>query len=318
VAGDGATGKTSATLDMACRTTGGGAWPDGGRAPSCDVILISSEDSLRMKVRPFVDAHGGDPHRIQILKSTQLSPDGTGERDFDLENDIKALERAIVETGARVVFISPLSAYLGKKDSYKDAEIRGILRPLSDLADRHRVALVAILHVTKDSDRQFIHRILGSVAFSNQARLVLGCGIDPRAHGQSNFIMASVKNSVGAKPPTLAYRIETRIQRYDDGRAIEVGGLTWDKDPVEGDVNQLLNPKRPMPRHERDEATAFLLETLKDGPVAFKDIERAAQQRGIADRTLKRAKGELGIVAEQPVDTSKRKLPSVWRLPDYA
>ncbi len=41
------------------------------------------------------------------------------------------LDDAITRTRVMAVIISPLSAYLGSKDTYKDAEIRGILTPLA-------------------------------------------------------------------------------------------------------------------------------------------------------------------------------------------
>jgi hypothetical protein len=37
---------------------------------------------------------------------------------------------------------------------YKDAEVRAILTPLAALAEKHRVALVGILHLTKAQQRK--------------------------------------------------------------------------------------------------------------------------------------------------------------------
>ena len=54
----------------------------------------------------------------------------------------------------------------------KDAEIRGLLTPLAALAERHRVAIIGVLHLTKAQQRQILHRVQGSTAFTAQARVV--------------------------------------------------------------------------------------------------------------------------------------------------
>ena len=43
-------------------------------------------------------------------------------------------------TSAVLLIVDPVSAYLGSEDSYKDAEIRGILTPLAALAERAQAA----------------------------------------------------------------------------------------------------------------------------------------------------------------------------------
>jgi hypothetical protein len=52
--GDPGLGKTFLTLDMAARISRGSYWPDGGRAPLGDVILLSAED------HPAFTLRGGD------------------------------------------------------------------------------------------------------------------------------------------------------------------------------------------------------------------------------------------------------------------
>jgi putative DNA primase/helicase len=63
----------------------------------------------------------------------------------------------------------------------------------------------------------------------------------------------------------------------------------------------------------RREAKEFLLQRLEAGPVKADDVIDEAKQEGIAERTLKRAKKELGI--------KSRKTPArfdgawTWELP---
>jgi hypothetical protein len=49
----------------------------------------------------------------------------------------------------RLVIIDPISSYLGAVDSHKNSDVRGVLAALTDLATRHRLAVVAVTHLNK-------------------------------------------------------------------------------------------------------------------------------------------------------------------------
>jgi len=284
VIGEVGTGKTHTTLDMSSRLTRGHTWPDGGHAPAGDVLLLTSEDGLADTVRPIVDRQGGDPRRVYVLQAVRLEGHNC---QFTLERDLPALEAAIQQTHALLVVISPLSAYLGSRDSYKDAEIRGLLTPLAAMAERHRVAILGIMHLTKVQTRRLLLRAQGSVAFVAQARTVLVVGEDANTPGRR--FLASAKNNLGPAAPALAFRITD-------------AGLSWEAVPVEGTAESLLATDDPVSRsenREREQAAAFLRDLLRDGPVASKQVMGDAKGNGIAQRTLWRAKAEMNITAER-------------------
>jgi putative DNA primase/helicase len=300
VIGEPGDGKSHMTHDLAARLSVGATWPDGGQAPKTAVVILASEDGIADTIRPRVDRQGGDSGRVWVLQGVRVEGQ---ECPFNLERDLPALERALTETAAGLLVIDPLSAYLGTRDSYKDSEIRGILTPLAALAERHHVAVVGILHLTKAATRRLLLRAQGSIAFVAQARVVLAVGEDPEQAGRR--FLAVVKNNLGAKAATLAFRLG------DDG-------LTWDAAPVEGTADRLLAqdeaPSRTESR-ERDDAGAFLRAALAEGPVASKQIEADAKANGIAQRTLWRAKAALGIVADRSKTTEGNTGPWYWRLP---
>ena len=63
--------------------------------------------------------------------------DGEYRRGIDLTRDLEHVEAAIRATpDCRLVIIDPISAYLGNSDSHKNADIRGLLAPVADLASR--------------------------------------------------------------------------------------------------------------------------------------------------------------------------------------
>ncbi len=159
VIGEPGGGKTYFVIDCGARVTRGQPWPDGTTPAPGEVIVLTSEDGVADTLRPRFDHQGGDPSRVHILRSVRV--DGA-ELPFTLERDLPQLARVLTErpdTG--LVILDPVSAYLGSRDSYKDAEIRGLLSPLAALAERFDVALLAILHLTKAAQRKLLLRAQG-------------------------------------------------------------------------------------------------------------------------------------------------------------
>jgi hypothetical protein len=131
--GDPGLGKSWITLDLAARLSTGSSMPDDAPAvPPGDVILLSAEDGVADTIRPKLDALGADVARIHHLAVLRA---GEHERAVQLA-DIAALEWAIRETGARLMVIDPIAAYMGSTDAHRDAEVRGLMAPLAALAER--------------------------------------------------------------------------------------------------------------------------------------------------------------------------------------
>jgi hypothetical protein len=251
------------------------------------VVILSAEDGLADTIRVRIDRQGGDPARTFVLQAIRRKGVDV---PFSLERDLPQLEAAIQRTQARVVRIDPVSAYLGQKDSYKDAEVRSVLAPLAALAERTRVAMIGIMHLTKDAQRRLIHRAGGSIAFVAAARTVFAVGLDPDDEAHQRRLLVLIKSNLGAAPPTLAFQIDA-------------DGLKWEPEAVSvaGDPESLLRttgePESVESRADLAEAKRFLATILADGPVASKAVEKAAKENGIAERTLWRAKRAMKVDA---------------------
>src|SRR6185437_6652831 len=80
-------------------------------------------------------------------------------------------EKKIAELGdALLVIIDPITSYLGRVDSHKNAELRSVLEPLGKMAARLRVTVIANTHLSKASVGSANSRVIGSVAFVNHSR----------------------------------------------------------------------------------------------------------------------------------------------------
>ena len=299
IVGDPGLGKSQVTLDAAARVSRGAEWPDGGRAPLGDVILLSAEDGLADTIRPRLDANGADVTRVHAL--TAIRSAKGDERGFCLSSDIALLERVIAQTGAVLVIIDPISAYLGATDSYKDGEVRGVLAPLAALAERTCVAVVGVMHLGKGAQRAALYRALGSIAFVAAARIVLA--VAPHPDDETRRVLAPVKANVCAPAAVLSF-------------SLAAGRLAWDAKPVPGlDIDALLSATGTDHQEHRD-ADDFLRELLAHGEQSVKQVQQAARDAGIGWRTIERAKHRLRVQSELVGYGAEGRW--YWRLPDPA
>jgi RecA-family ATPase len=138
--GDPGLGKSTLALTFATPITTAGTWPDGSVCEQPGAVLImSAEDGLADTVRPRLDAAGADVSKVHAIEGVPLIDEDTGERTLRPPSlaDVAALEDAINRTGARLLIIDVLMAYLpAGADSHKDQDIRRVLSRLAALADR--------------------------------------------------------------------------------------------------------------------------------------------------------------------------------------
>jgi hypothetical protein len=77
----------------------------------------------------------------------------------------------------------------------------------------------------------------------------------------------------------------------------------------------LHTPSSPDERSAIDDAEDFLRQLLKEGVVSRRQIMQEAEEAGISERTLKRAKSRLGVEANRVSDGNEGKGHWEWSLP---
>src|SRR5262249_39867802 len=128
LAGEPGMSKSTLLLTAAATFSMGGKWPCGeGTAPKGSIIILSADDDMADNIVPRFLAAGGDTKRLHIIRAVQ---EGDNKRGFNLQADLARLEAKIRELKDVVaVIIDPISSYMGKTDSHKNSETRGVIDP---------------------------------------------------------------------------------------------------------------------------------------------------------------------------------------------
>ena len=303
IAGEPGTGKSQLSVAIVAAVTIGGEWPCGeGRSPVIgNVIILSAEDGAADTIVPRLMAADADLQRVEIVAAVG-SADGKDRRAFNLQTDIALLEQKIVEIGDVVlVVVDPVSSYLGKTDSHKNSEVRGVLEPLSDLAERTRVAILTITHFSKTgagNTTKALHRFIGSIAFTGAPRTAFAVIEDADSEGRYLFLHA--KNNLAPPPEGLAFRLEQTIV----GDGIVASRVWWDPEPVTITASQALAAEAAGEdqRSAIEAAEEFLREVLVGGPVPQKELKADAEGAGLSWATVRRAKDRLGVIVRRETE----------------
>lgn len=284
-------GKTTIALAFAATVTSGGRWPDGSRCEPGNVLVWSGEDDPADTLLPRLLAAGGDRGRVYFVSGSRVN----GEvESFDPARDMATLQAEAERIGnVRLLIVDPVvSAVAG--DSHKNTETRRALQPLVDLAACMGAAVVGITHFSKGGQgSDSTQRVVGSVAFTAMARVVLVAAKVKSEDGEDRRILARSKSNIGPDEGGFEYRLEQSEPLPD----ILASYVAWGA-AVAGTARELLTDPEEQDDGEvsaKDAAIEFLKEVLGDDVVPMKAIDAEAKEAGIAWRTVRRAADALGV-----------------------
>lgn len=298
IAGNPGLGKSQITASIAAIVTKGDCWPvDRQRCKPGVVVFLSAEDDPADTLRPRLDAAGADLTRVHVVDGVTMvytGDDTRKDRAFSLAQDVTALGSKLAELGdVTAVMIDPISAYLGDTDSHKNAEVRSLLTPLSELAARHNVAIIGISHLNKAPGAQALMRVTGSLAFVAAARAAYLVTADSQDKTRRLFL--PMKNNLGPDATGLAFRIESATVQSSAGPLV-TSRVSWESQPVLITADEAVQAESaPKDASAFETAIIFLRETLADGPVTAEQMFDRSKAEGIAKKTLQRASKTLKV-----------------------
>lgn len=280
IQGDPGDGKTTMVLNLAAKLSKGEALDENMKVTEpVNVIYQTAEDGLADTVRPRLELAGADCERIIVIDESDKSLSMVDER----------LEQAIVRTGARLLILDPIQAYLGGgMDMNRANEARDMTKKLGALAEKTKCAIILIGHMNKASGNKAAYRGMGSIDFFAVARSVLLVG---RVEGESNTrAVVQIKNNLAAFGHPKAF-------------ALSEDGFKWLGD-YEITVDEVLGGITPK-ANKMEQAKQMLRELAEtQSAVLSNEIFDRANELGISKRTLENAKKELGV--------QTRKINNAW------
>ena len=284
--GDPGLGKSALTLDLAARTTTGSPMPDGSAGVNGGVLVISAEDGPADTIVPRLLAVGANPERVRILKTIR---DSHGERHLEIPSDVSVIERAAKSVEAKMIIIDPLVAFLAATvNSFSDQNIRRALAPLSTMAERMGAAVLIVRHLNKNSDGSPIYRGGGSIGIIGAARSGLLVARDPDDETGVSRILASTKSNLGPSPVSFRYTLQPHLESIR---------VCWGGESSHQATDLLVLPSGEQELTTLEEAGEFLRAILEEGALPAKDVFRKIAGAGFSNRTVKRPKTVIGIVA---------------------
>lgn len=334
-------GKGTATIDIAARVTRGRPMPDG--APSdiegpARVLIFSSEEGAADTILPRLIAAGGDPSKVLILESvSRLGRNGKRKRGaLDFAEDFDLIATTIAGyPDLRLVVIDPLDAYIGNVDSHKNAAMRSmVLAPLSELAQKHGLAIVVVGHPRKGREGSALDSLSGSAATAAACRIVWQFVPDGEVEGRTKMLF--VKGNLSPNRSGLAFNFVSVDVPTPSGVA-NVGAVEWEPGAIDETADEAQaaahaavhaaaaearRASRAAPRETGakpahlsavDTTMARYLTILADGAWHPRATVLAADPDA-TDATSRRARERLGIETRQLRGDDGRRLDADWRL----
>ena len=317
-------GKSQVTAFISAVVSNGLHWPcDEGRAPQGDVVFMSAEDGIQDTIVPRLMAAGADLARVHIVAAA-TKMDGTGRKTFSLKTDVDLLEDVVRQIGTvRLIIVDPISAYMGGADGNGNVETREVLEPLAEMANRLKIAVVAVTHLNKGGagNQSALNRFAGSIAFVAAARAAFAVIEDPDDEGRRLLLQA--KNNLGKKCKGLAFRLEQRLVASD----IMSSNVMFEGEYVSASIDEALNASEGRgsseKRTNKEEAANFLRTILAGGALPVLQIESEAREAGLLgpdnpisqNKAFRSARDILNVTPQRRGGTGA-KGQWLWELPD--
>lgn len=278
IEGDPGEGKTTLVLKLAAALSRGLPLPcdDDKEYEPIHIIYQTAEDGIEDTIKPRLEKAGADCSMIRVIDET--------DKELSITDD--RLEQAIIETGARLIILDPIQAYIGATvDMHRANEIRPVLKHLGIIAEKHNCAIILIGHMNKASGSKSTYRGLGSIDIQATARSVL---LVARLRDKPNIrIMAHDKSSLAPAGDAIGFEMT------EDNGMVCIG-------PYDITIDELLSGNEGRGKKKLDIAENFIKEYFGSNKVIpSNEIMMEAAKRSIKRNTLLSAKKKLGITSDK-------------------
>ena len=299
--GDGGEGKTTLILTVAAGLSRGELPPtlkDGKLIPSDPVepgttFYLTNEDEISdSSLRRFLRA-GGDPSRFAY----------SAEMEHHVTLTEQELRQIIADTGARLVIIDPLQAFLPEGTSLGNiTRMRAVFTMLSGVARSTGAAIVLVGHLNKNEGGKDIHRGFGSADIAAAVRSILLVERDRNR----NRVVRAIKSNFDESdltPIRLCFDDDRRLT-FATAECMPGERAAEEKSEEAGEARKAGARGRKV-RYAEEQLRAM----LRSGPVPVAEVLSWAKREKLSPKTVQRARKEIGAVLVFPGGVRCWKLP---------
>ena len=285
--GDPGLGKSYLTLALASALSLGKTLPGSSEQFTPQkTLILSAEDGVGDTIRPRLESMGAN---LELICAWAPASEEERQNWKPLALDdagFEELDQEMCQLSPALVILDPLFAFIGEKRDINAANhTRAIMSRLANLAEKHGSCIVCIRHLTKGSRGKSIYRGVGSIDLTAAARSVLLVGADPNKEpGITKSVVLHIKHNLTGQGQALGFEIREGAF-YWTGKSNATAGEILAPEPSPEEVSSM------------EEALAFLKEVLANSPVKSTSIDQQRRTLGISERTLLRAKKQLGVKA---------------------
>ncbi len=274
-----------------------------------NVGIVGDEDDLDSVWTPRLHAAGAELDRICQIER----PDGGL---VVVREDRKRLARLVRDTGIRILYFDQVLDNLGAGvDDWRQKQLRDAIAPLRALARELEIAALGTMHPNKRGS-SFRELVSGAPAFNATSRSSLLLAQHPE--DENLRVLVRGKGNLSERPTPLEFEIASHTFEAN-GHEFSVPVARGFR-PSEIDVDELIGPDAGKATEHGQAADAReIIEVLlaRDGQWhSSAPIYQACASEGISERTVKRAKQQLGVehrrVPAFPATSSE------WRWPAAA
>ena len=270
IQGDPGDGKTTFILNIIAALSRGICLPGEKKVILCNSIYQNTEDDLADTIKPRLERYKADCSKVCFI-----------EKDTQLLIDDNCLERAIIESQARLLVLDPLQSFVGESVDMNRANcMRPRLNKLKRVAESTGCAIVLIGHLNKNNGGKADYRGLGSIDIQAAARSVIL--VSKHSDYPGFRFVAQQKNNLAPLGETLAFTLVS-------------GEIHWlGKFPIT--VNELTSKDASKSSKEK-KAIKIIANMLLNGKRSSEEILNRCEDEGISERTVNSAKKKLPVKA---------------------
>lgn len=305
-------GKSQVAIDIMARLSEGDCMPFTGKPSKAGAsILVAPEDPVDSVVWPRLKAAVANLGSIHYLKGLTRGNAASDKRRFLLTTtNLELLRHSIQDSPVELVYIDAVMGLLDGADANSDQEVRGILEPLADFADKTGISVLIGRHWSKGAGNRAAHeKGIGSIAWSGVARSVIQVGYNP--DDKEVRLLCLGKKNLAPDQGALSFRLE-QVPVEIEGKHHTYTRVEWLDYIKDFDVQRLGTVTEENKELSSTKAEMWLTDRLKEvSEIQSGQLKDEAKQKGHGKSAIETA---LKAMKENGHIRYEKRLANWWTI----